>query len=126
MVQIAASLCGRGAQFNQQSSPSRFLQCQRRAPGVGTIRARMALCAQKNPARRWGAPDKSDQLSRLVARARGRCLAANAVSSPSPVPKCEVSGSAVNQQRQRYRRRRDPKVNWFTFALNQKSFREVT
>lgn len=47
--------------------------------------ARMALCAQKfwrvkNPARRWRAPDKSDQLSRLVARARGRCLAANSVT----------------------------------------------
>src|SRR5258705_13934456 len=44
--------------------------------------ARMRLTRKKNlraknPARRWGAPDKSNQLSRLVARARGRCLAAN-------------------------------------------------
>src|SRR5438093_10342338 len=37
----------------------------------------------KNPARRSGAPDKSNQLSRLVARARGRCLAANSGVTPA-------------------------------------------
>jgi len=58
----------------------------------------MALARKKSGAQ-VGAPDKSDQLSRLVARARGRCLAANSGRPQSPVWSAKFSGPAVNQQR---------------------------
>jgi hypothetical protein len=83
--------------------PFIFLLLQRPYAGVG----RSSTSNPANPASRKksgaqvGAPDKSDQLSTAGGPSQGEVPGReHGVVPQSPVPECEFSGSAVNQQRQ--------------------------
>ena len=96
MVQLAASLCGRVARHNKQSVHQAFCNAGATLPSVRTMVDIQAICCAaphpfdclatrspwlhgqrshdpgvKNPARRSGAPDKSDQLSRAGGPSQG-------------------------------------------------------